>query len=74
MFEKISLVQDEIAPVAAKHDETGEFPWALVKKAHELGLMNSQIPEKYGKIILYMRMSISLVICALWYVHRLDVT
>lgn len=38
----------ELAPVAAKYDESGEFPWDIVKKAHALGIMNPQIPEAYG--------------------------
>lgn len=46
MAEKFT--RDEIIPVAAHHDRTGEFPWDLVKKAHGLGLMNLHIPEKYG--------------------------
>ena len=40
--------QEEIIPKAAHHDKTGEFPWAIVKKAHELGLVNTHIPTKYG--------------------------
>ena len=28
--------------------QTGEFPWPIIKKAHELGLMNAHIPAKYG--------------------------
>ncbi|VDM76189.1 unnamed protein product [Strongylus vulgaris] len=43
-----NAVQEEILPNAQKYDESGEFPWDLVKKAHSLGLMNPQIPEKYG--------------------------
>lgn len=39
---------EEIIPVAAHHDKTGEYPWKVIKKAHELGLMNSHIPTKYG--------------------------
>jgi len=39
---------EEIIPVAAHHDKTGEYPWDLVKKAHELGLINSHIEPKYG--------------------------
>jgi len=26
------FAREEIAPVAAHHDRTGEYPWALVKK------------------------------------------
>jgi hypothetical protein len=36
--------------VAAEHDRTGEYPWGIVKKAHELGLINGHIPASVGKI------------------------
>ncbi len=38
----------EIAPKAAYHDQSGEFPLEICKKAWELGLMNGHIPEEYG--------------------------
>merc|ERR1711884_271330 len=38
----------EIIPVAAHHDATGEYPWEVLKKAHETGLMNLHIPQEYG--------------------------
>jgi len=38
----------EIAPVAARIDETGEFPAQEVKKMAELGLMGMTIPKEYG--------------------------
>ncbi len=37
-----------IIPVRAKYDVSGEFPWEVVKKAYEEGLMNSQIPKELG--------------------------
>jgi acyl-CoA dehydrogenase len=37
-----------IKPVREKYDISGEFPWEVVKKAYEAGLMNSQIPKEYG--------------------------
>lgn len=40
--------EQEIIPRAPKHDETGEFPHDVVKKAREVGLMNLDIPEEYG--------------------------
>ena len=47
-----SLARDfakkEIIPVAAHHDETGEFPVEVVKKAWEAGLVNTKIPVEYG--------------------------
>lgn len=38
----------EVAPVAAEHDRTGDFPVAVVKKAWEAGLLNTKIPEDCG--------------------------
>ena len=38
----------EIAPIAAHHDETGEFPLATVRKMAEMGLMGIEVPEQYG--------------------------
>ena len=42
------FAKEEVAPVAARHDQTGEFPRALIEKAWELGLCNTVIPEAYG--------------------------
>jgi alkylation response protein AidB-like acyl-CoA dehydrogenase len=42
------FAQKEIVPVAAEHDETGEFPHETVKKMGELGLMGIEVPEEYG--------------------------
>lgn len=42
------FAQKEIAPKAAHHDETGEFPTDILKKAWETGLMNHQIPASLG--------------------------
>jgi len=39
---------DEIIPNAAHYDKTGEYPWPVIRKAHEVGLMNLHISEKYG--------------------------
>eukprot|EP01147_Barroeca_monosierra_P002482 gene2482-5412_t len=42
------FAREEVMPVAAELDRTGEYPWDLVRKAHSLGLMNLHIPEEYG--------------------------
>ena len=42
------FAQKEIIPRAAHHDATGEFPREICRKAWELGLMNTHIPEEYG--------------------------
>ena len=42
------FAQNEIAPVAPQLDRTGEYPFAILKKAHSLGLLNLTIEEAYG--------------------------
>jgi acyl-CoA dehydrogenase len=42
------FAREEIAPVAAQHDHSGEFPRSLIEKAWELGLCNTVIPEAHG--------------------------
>lgn len=42
------FVLEEIIPVAPALDKTGEFPWDILHKAHEIGLHNIGIPEEYG--------------------------
>ena len=42
------FAKNEIRPVSPHHDATGEYPWEVIKKAHELGLMNTSVPEKWG--------------------------
>lgn len=42
------FAENEILPRAEHHDRTGEFPTDIIRKAHEIGLMNIHIPEEYG--------------------------
>ncbi|KAG8507919.1 Medium-chain specific acyl-CoA dehydrogenase, mitochondrial, partial [Galemys pyrenaicus] len=42
------FAREEIIPVAAEYDKTGEYPLPLIKRAWELGLMNTHIPESCG--------------------------
>lgn len=42
------FARDVIRPAAGHHDETGEWPDAIMKKGWELGLMNAHIPESCG--------------------------
>ena len=42
------FAQKEIAPIAAEFDESGEFPYATVKKMGNLGFMGIEVPEQYG--------------------------
>lgn len=39
---------NEMRPVAAHHDETGEYPYEVLKKAHGLGLLNTHVEAAYG--------------------------
>lgn len=38
----------QIAPIAAEHDESGEFPLDTIKKMGAMGLMGIEVPEDYG--------------------------
>lgn len=40
--------REKIVPVAAEYDRTMEYPWPILKEAHELGLMNTHVPESCG--------------------------
>lgn len=42
------FAQNEIVPVAAEFDESGEFPHATIKKMGEMGFMGIEVPEAYG--------------------------
>ncbi len=44
----LKFAKNEMIPKAAHHDETGEFPKEIFKKAWELGLINTCIPAEYG--------------------------
>jgi alkylation response protein AidB-like acyl-CoA dehydrogenase len=42
------FAQNEIAPIAAEHDESGEFPLETVRKMGKMGFMGIEVPENYG--------------------------
>ena len=42
------FAQEEIAPIAAQYDQSGEFPREVIQKAWELGLSSVSVPEAYG--------------------------
>ena len=42
------IAREQIRPVAAKYDESGEFPWPIMKILAEAGLFGVFIPEAYG--------------------------
>ena len=44
------FAREEIAPVAAAYDQSGEFPRAIIQKAWDLGLTSTAIPVEYGGV------------------------
>ncbi|HVF17702.1 MAG TPA: acyl-CoA dehydrogenase family protein [Steroidobacteraceae bacterium] len=42
------FAQEQVAPVAAKLDASGEFPFDTIRKAGELGFMGVETPTEYG--------------------------
>lgn len=42
------FAEREIRPQAAYYDETEEFPWEIVQKAHKIGLTTFSYPEEFG--------------------------
>ena len=42
------FAQNEIVPIAAGFDESGEFPMATIRKMGGMGFMGVEIPEEYG--------------------------
>ena len=42
------FARNEIAPIAAEHDESGEFPRETIRKMGEMGFMGIEIAEEYG--------------------------
>ncbi|HWH45368.1 MAG TPA: acyl-CoA dehydrogenase family protein [Thermoleophilaceae bacterium] len=43
-----SFAEKDIRPVAWEYDKEGAWPEDVIKKAWEVGLMNTHIPEEYG--------------------------
>ncbi len=42
------FARNEIAPIAAQCDESGEFPHSTIQKMGEMGFMGIEVPEEYG--------------------------
>ena len=45
-----TIAENDIRPVAAEYDRTGEFPWPVVKKMAQADLFGTFIDEEYGGI------------------------
>jgi acyl-CoA dehydrogenase len=44
------FADEELIPIAAEHDVTGEFPREVMRKAWELGLVSTFIPQEFGGV------------------------
>ncbi|HEY72137.1 MAG: acyl-CoA dehydrogenase [Chloroflexi bacterium] len=44
------FAQKEMAPRAEHYDEAAEYPWEVIEKAHQSGLLNTIIPEEFGGV------------------------
>lgn len=44
------FAQNEIVPIAAEFDESGDFPYETIMKMGEMGLMGIEVPEEYGGV------------------------
>ncbi|MDP8259631.1 MAG: acyl-CoA dehydrogenase family protein [Candidatus Gygaella obscura] len=44
------IAEEKIRPVAAKHDQSEEYPWDVIKVIADAGLFGLFIPEEYGGI------------------------
>jgi acyl-CoA dehydrogenase len=42
------FVQQDIVPVAAAYDRSGDYPWDVIKQGYDIGLLNESIPTEYG--------------------------
>src|SRR5215471_20385767 len=42
------FVEREVKPIAKELDETGRFPWEIIRKAGDLGLTGIAVPESHG--------------------------
>ncbi len=42
------IAEEKVVPVRAELDETGKFPWEIMKNCAETGLFGVSIPEAYG--------------------------
>jgi alkylation response protein AidB-like acyl-CoA dehydrogenase len=56
-----TIADEEVRPIAAEHDVTGEFPWGVIKKMAEVDLFGILIPEEYGGFGGTMTMNMVLV-------------
>jgi acyl-CoA dehydrogenase len=42
------FAKEVIRPASEHHDQTSEYPRSVLEQAHDMGLLNTHIPEEYG--------------------------
>jgi alkylation response protein AidB-like acyl-CoA dehydrogenase len=55
------MVEEVIAPNAARIDKMGEFPWANIKAINDIGLNAIFVPEAYGGVPMSFRLYLAVV-------------
>jgi len=55
------MVEEVVAPNAARIDKTGEFPWANIKAINNIGLNAIFVPEAYGGVPTSFRLYLAVV-------------
>jgi acyl-CoA dehydrogenase len=43
-----SFAEKHVVPVAKEYDQSGEFPWPVIKEAAKMGLLSTVVPKEYG--------------------------
>ncbi|MDP2409767.1 MAG: acyl-CoA dehydrogenase family protein [Pseudolabrys sp.] len=62
VLDQVQRLADElIAPNAARHDESGEFPWDNIRALNELGCNTMFVPEAYGGAPMAYRLYLEVV-------------
>jgi alkylation response protein AidB-like acyl-CoA dehydrogenase len=56
-----TIADEEVRPVSAEYDVTGDFPWPIIKKMAEVDLFGTLVPEEYGGVGGSMTMNMVLV-------------
>ncbi len=56
-----TIADEEIRPVSAEYDRSGEFPWPIVKTMADADLFATLVPEEYGGLGGTMTMNMVLV-------------
>jgi alkylation response protein AidB-like acyl-CoA dehydrogenase len=56
-----TIADEQLRPVAAQYDVSGEFPWPVIRKMAEVDLFGILIPEEYGGFGGTMTMNMVLV-------------